>query len=66
MAKQVIEYAGIQVGIIVPDGTGVRFVAVKYEEVYDLDEQRFASAPDVLRAIHALMAPGMKLPGRAA
>jgi hypothetical protein len=65
MAKQVIEYAGIQVGIIVTDGAGVRFVAVKYE-VYDLDEQRFASAPDVLRAIHALMAPGMKLPGRAA
>ncbi len=55
MSRQVIEYDGLPVGIVVPDSDRLKFIAVKYE-VYDLDEQRFASASDVLRAIHVLMA----------
>lgn len=30
MKKQVIEYAGIPVGITIPDGDRVKFIAVKY------------------------------------
>jgi hypothetical protein len=55
MSRQVIEYGGLPVGIVVPDSDRLKFIAVKYE-VYDLDEQRFSSASDVLRAIHVLMA----------
>lgn len=58
MTRQVIEYAGIPVGIVIPDSGSLKFIAVKFR-VHDLDGQRFASASDVLRAIHKLMsAPG--------
>ena len=36
MKKQVIEYAGVPVGITIPDGDRVKFIAVKYP-VIDLD-----------------------------
>ncbi|RFB86895.1 hypothetical protein B5K11_27860 [Rhizobium leguminosarum bv. trifolii] len=54
MAKQVIEYAGVPVGIVVPDNDVLKFIAVKFH-VHDLDGQHFASPLEVLRAIHKLM-----------
>ncbi|TWB48544.1 hypothetical protein FBZ98_108163 [Rhizobium sp. ERR 922] len=54
MTRQVIEYAGIPVGIVVPDKGALRFIAVKFH-VYDLDGQHFAAASDVLQAIHKLV-----------
>lgn len=50
MQKQVIEYAGEPVGIVVPDNDRLKFIAVKYH-VIDLDEQRFSSADEVRLAI---------------
>ena len=55
MKKQVIEYAGVPVGIVVPDDDRLRFIAVKYH-VHDLDEQRFGSADEVKLAIRDLLA----------
>ena len=54
MAKQVIEYAGVPVGIVVPDKDLLKFIAVKFH-VHDLDGQHFASPSDVRQAIHKLM-----------
>ena len=54
MAKQVIEYAGIPVGIVVPDKDMLKFIAVKFH-VHELDGQYFGSPSEVLRAIHKLM-----------
>lgn len=56
MTRQVIEYAGVPVGIVVPDKGALQFIAVKFH-VYDLDGQHFAAASDVLRAIHQLASP---------
>ena len=46
MKKQVIEYAGVPVGIVVPDDDRLKFIAVKYH-VHDLDEQHFSTADEV-------------------
>ncbi|TCL72026.1 hypothetical protein [Rhizobium sp. BK251] len=54
MKKQVIEYAGVPVGIVVPDEDRLKFIAVKFH-VHDLDEQRFSSTDEVRLAIHDLM-----------
>ncbi|WFU05189.1 hypothetical protein QA648_31170 (plasmid) [Rhizobium sp. CB3171] len=54
MTRQVIEYAGIPVGIVIPDNSSLKFIAVKFH-VHDLDGQYFTSPSDVLRAIHKLM-----------
>jgi hypothetical protein len=54
MMKQVIEYAGVPVGIVIPDKDFLKFIAVKFD-VHDLDGQHFASPADVLRAIHVMM-----------
>lgn len=51
MQKQVIEYGGEPVGIVVPDENRLKFIAVKFH-VIDLDEQRFESADEVKLAIH--------------
>lgn len=50
MQKQVIEYGGEPVGIVVPDNDRLKFIAVKFH-VIGLDEQYFASADEVRRAI---------------
>lgn len=50
MQKQVVEYAGVPVGIVIPDQNQLRFIAVKYH-VIGLDNQRFQSVQDVQRAI---------------
>lgn len=47
MQKQVIEFAGEPVGIVIPDEDRLKFIAVKFH-VIDLDEQRFDS-PDAVR-----------------
>ncbi len=54
MQKQVIEFAGEPVGIVVPDDNRLKFIAVKFH-VHDLDEQRFDSADDVRLAIRNLV-----------
>ncbi|MDQ1187165.1 MULTISPECIES: hypothetical protein [Agrobacterium] len=54
MQKQVIEFAGEPVGIVVPDNNRLKFIAVKFH-VHDLDEQRFDSAEDVRAAIRNLV-----------
>jgi len=55
MKKQVIEYAGVPVGIVVPDNDRLKFIAVKYH-VHDLDEQRFSTPDEVRLAIRDLLA----------
>lgn len=55
MQKQVIEFAGEPVGIVVPDENRLKFIAVKFH-VIDLDEQRFDSPDDVRMAISRLVA----------
>lgn len=54
MVKQVIEYAGIPVGIVIPDKDLLKFIAVKFH-VHDLDGQHFSSPAEVRRAIHTMM-----------
>lgn len=55
MKKQVIEYAGIPVGITIPDGDRVKFIAVKYP-VIDLDGGVYRSVNELQLAIHQHMA----------
>jgi hypothetical protein len=60
MSKQVIEYGGLPVGIVIPAEGQLRFLAVKFH-VMDLDGRRFPSPGAVRRAIGDLMAgrPGV-------
>ncbi len=55
MQKQVIEFAGVPVGIVIPDADRLKFIAVKFH-VHDLDEQHFDSPVEVKRAIRDLLA----------
>lgn len=55
MKKQVIEYAGVPVGISIPDGNRIKFIAVKYP-VIDLDGGSYDTIRDLHTAIHAHMA----------
>ncbi|OCP24634.1 MULTISPECIES: hypothetical protein [unclassified Ensifer] len=55
MSKQVIEYGGEAVGVVVPDEGRFKFLAVKYH-VWDLDAQRFRSADEARAAIRRLLA----------
>ncbi|MGF9564891.1 hypothetical protein [Neorhizobium sp. JUb45] len=50
MSRQVIEHAGLPVGIAVHQDDAYRFIAVKYH-VIDLDERRFANLSDLRAAI---------------
>jgi hypothetical protein len=54
MQKQVIDYAGIPVGIVVPTEGSFRFLAVKFP-VMELDGNRYPSVVEVRRAIHTLL-----------
>ncbi len=51
MRKQVIEYAGQPVGIVVPEKDALKFIAVKLH-VMELDSRLFSSAGEVREAIH--------------
>jgi hypothetical protein len=54
MEKQVIEYAGVPVGISVPEGNRVKFIAVKFP-VIDLDGGIYNSVAELQRAIRTHM-----------
>ncbi|PST27279.1 hypothetical protein C7U60_03115 [Mesorhizobium plurifarium] len=54
MSKQVIEYDGEAVGVVVPDEDRLKFLAVKYH-VWDLDAQRFRSVDEARAAIGRLL-----------
>jgi hypothetical protein len=54
MKKQVIEYAGVPVGITIPDGDRFKFIAVKYP-VIDLDGGTYRTIGDLQVAIHQHM-----------
>jgi hypothetical protein len=54
MQRQVVEYAGVPVGILIPDSNRLKFIAVKFH-VHDLDERHFDSACDVKAAISRLL-----------
>jgi hypothetical protein len=54
MQKQVIEFGGEPVGIVIPDEDRLKFIAVKFH-VIDLDEQRFNSPDEVKLAIRDLV-----------
>ena len=55
MQKQGIEFAGVPVGIVIPDADRLKFIAVKFH-VHDLDEKHFDSPAEVKRAIRDLLA----------
>jgi hypothetical protein len=55
MNKQVIEFGGEAVGVVVPDAGRLKFVAVKYH-VWDLDSRHFRSADEARAAVRSLMA----------
>lgn len=52
MNKQVIDYHGEPVGVVVPDAEWLKFVAVKYQ-VWDLDARRFRTAAEARAAVQA-------------
>ncbi|HBF30588.1 hypothetical protein [Rhizobium sp.] len=54
MEKQVIEYAGVPVGISVPEGNRVKFIAVKFP-VIDLDGGVYGNVAELQRAIRSHM-----------
>lgn len=55
MSKQVIEFNGEPVGVVVPDHDRLKFLAVKYH-VWALDAQRFSSVEEAQAAIRGLFA----------
>lgn len=55
MHKQVVEYAGVPVGILVPRDNSLTFLAVKFH-VMGLDGQRFTSLADARTAIRSHVA----------
>ena len=55
MSKQVIEFGGEAVGVVVPDAGRLKFVAVKYH-VWDLDSRHFHSADEARSAVRQLIA----------
>lgn len=54
MQKQVIEFGGEPVGIVIPDEDRLKFIAVKFH-VIDLDEHRFNTPDEVRLAIRELV-----------
>jgi hypothetical protein len=50
MIKQVIEHAGVPVGIAIPDEGQLRFIAVKFS-VFDLDQRRFETLGQLQKTV---------------
>jgi hypothetical protein len=48
--KQVVEYQGVPVGVLIPADTSLAFLAVKFD-VIDLDGRRFSSAAEAREAV---------------
>lgn len=57
MYKQVVEYAGVPVGILVPRDDSLTFFAVKFH-VMGLDGRRFSSLADARDAIRIYVMHG--------
>jgi hypothetical protein len=57
MNKQVIEFAGEAVGVVVPEAGFLKFVAVKFQ-VWDLDSRRFRSVDEARAAVRQLVGTG--------
>jgi hypothetical protein len=55
MSKQVVEYAGQQVGIAVPENGNLKFIAVKYH-VMELDNHVYPSLAAMQNALRSLAA----------
>ncbi|MDB5555576.1 MAG: hypothetical protein JWL86_5560 [Rhizobium sp.] len=53
--KQVVEYKGIPVAILIPADNHLAFLAVKFD-VIDLDGRRFSSAAEAREAVRAHVA----------
>ena len=60
MFKQVVEYAGVPVGILVPRDDSLTFLAVKFH-VMALDGKRFSSLADARNAIRSHVTRGAML-----
>ncbi|MBP1850826.1 hypothetical protein [Rhizobium halophytocola] len=60
MEKQVVEYAGVPVGITVPEGDSLKFIAVKFP-VIELDGSVFRNLEELRRAIHRHLQSGKTL-----
>ncbi len=56
MEKQVIEYGGQPVGIVIPEKDALKFIAVKYH-VMDFDSRIFRSPREVRDAIRQHLTP---------
>ncbi len=52
--KQVVEYQGIPVGVLIPREGCLAFMAVKYD-VIELDGERFSSAAEARAAVQVQM-----------
>ncbi|MBP1861992.1 hypothetical protein J2Z75_005523 [Rhizobium herbae] len=52
MMKQVVEYQGIPVGVLIPRDGCLAFMAVKYD-VMELDGRSFSSAAEAREAVRA-------------
>jgi hypothetical protein len=50
MQRQVIEYRGLPVGVAIPTGDKLRFIAVKFH-VIGLEDLQFSSVADLKSAI---------------
>lgn len=50
--KQVVEYQGVPVGVLIPRDGSLTFMAVKYD-VIDLDGRSFSSAIEAREAVRA-------------
>jgi hypothetical protein len=50
--KQVVEYQGVPVGVLIPADNHLAFLAVKFD-VIDLDGRRFSSAAEAREAVRA-------------
>jgi hypothetical protein len=60
MMKQVVDYQGIQVGVLIPRGGSLAFMAVKYD-VIELDGRSFSSATEAREAVRNHVAQRMDL-----
>lgn len=58
MKREVVEYGGIPVGIVVPDDGMLRFIAVKFH-VIELDKRRFNSLAELNIAIRNHLEDGL-------
>jgi hypothetical protein len=53
--KQVVEYQGIPVGVLIPADNHLAFMAVKFD-VIDLDGKRFSSIAEAREAVRVHVA----------